>query len=635
MSVRQKLRYRFDNLMSRGIGAKILLLGVMALVLVAIAVTAMLVFGAAAVDDQGHPDSVGMMAWRSLTHTLDPGTLGNDAVGTNWPFLFVMLFVTIGGVFVVSSLIGVLSSGFGETLDRLRRGRSAVIESGHTVILGWTPKIYTLLRELAAANVHHRDACVVVLADRDKVDMDHDIGVTLRGRRLRVVTRTGTPMVLTDLALVSPATCKSVIVLAPERHEDGSPMDPHESDTVVLKTLLAIRKIHPDDSLHVVAELFDERTEQVARLVVGANAGLIHANPQICRVLVQTGRQSGLSVVYGHLLDFDSAEIYLRPEPQLVGKSFREALFAYDTSALIGVATAGGEFLVPPPLDRVFATGDEVIAITRDDDSLVLDGGRDRLTIDAAAIVATAPDHAHPAERTLVLGASRRTANVVRQLDRHVAAGSEIVIVGEDEKWMPASTELAHVITRVGDLTNRSLLDELDITSFDHVLVLSETHDRTQEMADARTTVILLHLRDIERRAGKRVQITSEILDIANRDLASVAEADDFIVSNRLVSLMVAQLAQNPKLVHVFDELFAVGGHEIYLKPASHYVTPGEVTFATVCEAALRRDEVALGYRIGARARDAAASYGVVVAPAKRARVRLGLDDKVIVLATD
>jgi voltage-gated potassium channel Kch len=350
---------------------------------------------------------------------------------------------------------------------------------------------------------------------------------------------------------------------------------------------------------------------------------------------VQTGRQSGLSAVYSQLLDFESAELYLQRQPELAGKTFGEAIFAYGTSALVGVATAAGEVLVPPPLDRKFEPGDDVIAITHDDDVLVLDGGRDQLPIDADAIVATAPDHTHAPERTLVLGASVRTATVVRQLDAHVAPGSEIVVVGEDAALLAITAERATLTTRVGDLTDRSVLDSLDATRFDHVLVLSETRGRTQEMADARTTVILLHLRDIERRAGKRVPITSEILDILNRDLAAVAEADDFIVSNTLVSLMVGQLAQNPRLVRVFDELFSTGGHEIYLKPAARYVRPGEVSFATVCEAALRRDEVAIGYRLARGARDAAASYGVVVDPPKRARVRLGVDDRVIVLATD
>jgi hypothetical protein len=154
-------------------------------------------------------------------------------------------------------------------------------------------------------------------------------------------------------------------------------------------------------------------------------------------------------------------------------------------------------------------------------------------------------------------------------------------------------------------------------------------------MADARTTVTLLHLRDIERRAGKKVPITSEILDIQNRDLAAVAEADDFIVSNTLVSLMVSQLAENPDLVHVFDELFSSGGFELYLKSAATYVEAGPVTFATVTEAAMRRGELAIGYRLAASAKDASKSYGVVVGPAKQAVATLGKGDKIIVLAED
>ena len=66
---------------------------------------------------------------------------------------------------------------------------------------------------------------------------------------------------------------------APEAHPNGSPMAAHESDTVVLKSLLAISKAAPGDDLHVVAEIYDERTEAVARMVTGDRAGLVLASP--------------------------------------------------------------------------------------------------------------------------------------------------------------------------------------------------------------------------------------------------------------------------------------------------------------------------------------------------------------------
>ncbi|HEV7557877.1 MAG TPA: hypothetical protein VGO00_20565 [Kofleriaceae bacterium] len=623
--------------MSRGVGPQILLLAAMAMALIILGALAVIVLGVRPDEGEKGADTFGMLMWRALTHTLDPGTLGNDGLAA-WGFLFAMLAVTIGGIFVVSALIGVLNQGFGRSLERLRRGRSVVVESDHTVVLGWTPKIHTVLRELAWANINHKHACVVILADRDKVDMDAEVAQTVHGTRLRVVTRTGSALAMKDLQLASLPTSKAVVVLAPEVHDDGTPMAAHESDTVVLKTLLAIAKSVPVDNVHIVAEIYDERTEGVARLVVGPKAALVLAGPLVSRLLVQTGRQSGLSAVYTELLDFEGVEVYVQPEPTLVGKTFREAIYAYDTSTVIGLRSAAGEMLVPPPFDRVVVAGDQIIVISEADDTILPDGKPPN--IDVASIVANAPDHVHPPERTLVLGTSARLPLVLAELDAYVTRNSEVAVVGEGDPEQDIAAvrgNLQHirVSARPGDLTERGLLESLDITSYDHVIVLSETRARTQEMADARTTVTLLHLRDLERRAGKKVPITSEILDIQNRDLAAVAEADDFIVSNTLVSLMVSQLAENPELVHVFDELFSSGGFELYLKPAAHYVEAGDVTFATVTEAALRRNEVAIGYRFAARAKDSQASYGVVVSPAKSAVATIGPGDKVIVLAED
>ncbi|HSD90775.1 MAG TPA: TrkA C-terminal domain-containing protein, partial [Kofleriaceae bacterium] len=572
-------------------------------------------------------------AWKALMHTMDAGTLGGDA-GT-WTFLLVLLFATIGGLFVVSALIGVLNQGFGQLLEQLRRGKSAVVEKDHTVILGWGPKIFTLLHELAEANKNVRNACVVILADRDKVEMDAEIAQAMKGKKLRVVTRRGSAMSMADVGLVGLVTSKAVIVLAPERDSNGTPLAPHESDTVVLKTLLAVGKIGAGANLHIVAEIFDERTEPVARLVVGDKAALILAAPLVSRLLVQTGRQSGLSVVYTELLDFEGVEIYVKEEPRLAGKTFREAVFAYGTSTVLGVIAKHDEMLLPPPVDYVLAAGDRIVAISEDDDTLILDGAG---TIDDAAVLPQPLAVPRSAERTLVLGTSQRLPLVLRELDSYVAPGSETLVYGEaGQAALPAraleTLQNMKVTIEEGDVTDRGLLASLDIARFDHILVLSEIEGRTQEMADARTTVTLLFLRELERLAGKKVPITSEILEIQSRDLAAVAEADDFIVSNTLVSLMVSQVAENRHLVRVFDELFTAGGYELYLKPAADYVKPGATTFGTVCESALRRSEIAIGYRLATSARDPAASYGVVVNPDKRGKVTLGEADRVIVMA--
>ena len=156
----------------------------------------------------------------------------------------------------------------------------------------------------------------------------------------------------------------------------------------------------------------------------------------------------------------------------------------------------------------------------------------------------------------------------------------------------------------------------------------------TPQRADARTLITLLHLRDIASTAGDDFSIVSEMLDVRNRELAEVTQADDFIVSDKLVSLMLSQVSENKHLNAVFDDLFDPEGSEIYLKPAEDYVEPGRaVTFYTVVEAARRRGEVAIGYRVMTQANDASRSYGIVLNPVKSDAVTFAAGDRVIVLA--
>lgn len=637
-TARQRFRYRFDNLMARGTGAQIAMLGVATVVLILVTAAVLVASGLASQPDGEQARGFGQLMWDGLMHTLDAGTVAGD--GGVWAYRALMLATTVGGIFVLSALIGILTGGFGRLLDDLRKGRSLVVERDHTVVLGYTPKIHTVISQLAEANANRPGAAVVVLAEHDKVAMDDEIRERLDGRRLRVITRSGSPMSIADLQIANLDGARSVIVLSPERDAEGEALSPAEADTVVLKTLLAIAK--HERRPHVVAELQDERTRDVARMVLGESAALIVAPPLIGRLLVQTGRQVGLSAVYSELLDFEGSEVYVQPQPTLEGRPFADVLCAYDDSAVIGILTADEQVLIPPAPDRALGAGEKVIAIAADDDR-VIPNGRGRGGADEAAIVGGQRRTERKRERTLVLGGSERLALVLADLDTYVAPGSETLVVGEDEGGGERAVERVtaklvnmKVAFRAGDITNRDLLESLEVHTYDHALVMSEVAGRSEQIADARTMITLLHLRDISRRNQHALAVTTEMLDGRNRELAAVAEADDFIISNTLVSLLVTQVSENRHLVPIFDELLSAKGYELYLKPATEYVRAGaEVDFYTVMEAALRRGEVAVGYRIAAKVRDATASYGVVVNPTKSARVSLGAEDRIIVLAED
>jgi hypothetical protein len=121
--------------------------------------------------------------------------------------------------------------------------------------------------------------------------------------------------------------------------------------------------------------------------------------------------------------------------------------------------------------------------------------------------------------------------------------------------------------------------------------------------------------------------------DENNRSLAEVTQADDIVISDTVIGLLLAQLAENQHLAEVFGYLFDSRGSEIYPRPANRYVRPGApVGFASVIEAARRRGETAIGYRLADRVNEAP-HFGVVLNPSKSRPLDLGPDDSVIVLA--
>ncbi|MCL4507579.1 MAG: potassium transporter TrkA [Chloroflexi bacterium] len=619
-----RLRYDIDNTLSRGPAGLIVWLA---------AISCLLVLGATlfVVAAGRDPDkSLGVILWDILYQTLTPNPV-DPTSGSN-TFLYTMLFSTIGNLFLVSVFIGILTNTIDNRIQNLRKGRSFVIEHNHTLILGWSPKIFVIISQLIIANENKKNPRIVILADKDKVEMEDEIRARVgHTRNTHVVCRTGSPIDLNDLDIANPQACKSIIIL--------SPID-EDPDSQVIKTILSVIN-HPDrraEPYHIVAEIREPKHMEIAGIVGQVETQLVLVSDLISRITVQTSRQSGLSVVYTELLNFEGDEIYFQSEPALAGKTYGEALLAYEDSAVMGLLASDGRVRLNPATDTRIGAGDQIIAISEDDDTVKL-SGLAALNISTGAISESRPALKKP-ERTLILGWNAQSCQIISQIDAYVAPGSEVQVVADVVEAEALTTCLSgelhnlRVAYKVGDTTDRTLLEALDIQTFDHIIILSYSDVDDTQKADALTLVTLLHLRRIAERCGHRFSIVSEMMDVRNRRLAEVTRADDFIVSDMLTALMLAQVSENKHLMDVFAKLFDAAGTDIYLKPAAHYVLPGQpVNFYTVVESARRRGETAIGYRLRAHANDITKTYGVVINPEKSNLVTFDEQDRVIVLA--
>lgn len=615
--MKSKLKYRFDNLMSKGTGALIASLAIVTLLMITLVSFVVWVTGS------GEGTGFLTLFWMGVLRSLDPGTMGGDTGS----FLFVaaMFVITLGGIFIFSILVGLLTNGISSKLESLQKGHSAVVEKNHTVILGWSNQIYTILTELIEANSNHKNACIVIMSPTDKVEMDEAIRSRIPDTKTtRIVTRNGSAIDLNDLSLLSLDTARSIII---NENDDAN----------VIKTLLALTNSPTQRTTpySIVAVLREPKNVEVAKIAARGQAEIILEDAIISRIIAQTCRQSGLSAVYTELLDFGEDEVYLRAFPQLVGKTYGEALSSFETSAVIGLKSASGVRL-NPPMDTVIAAGDEIIAISADDDTLLLNSAPQAAWDER--LLRGGPAASAQAEKILILGWNENALRIMQELDHYVSPGSVVTVASDlpqaKHELNHAKRAFAHVSFALveEDITDRTTLDTLLKSDFPHIILLSDRAQEDIQKADANTLITLLHLRNIAETSGKRFSIVSEMLDIRNRRLAQVARVNDFIVSDTIISLLIAQVSENKVLHAVFEDIFDADGSEIYLKPAAQYVPLGEaMPFCYVVEAARRAGETAFGYKLAAESDSMEFSGGIHINPPKSAVVRFAQDDCVIV----
>lgn len=595
---KRRLAYEWDKLISAGAGWAVLWLAALT------AVVSLLAGAWVALMDHrsegGRPLGLVEASWRSLMRTLDSGTMGTDQ---GWTYRIEMLVVTLAGILLVSTLIGVLTAGIESKLHALRRGRSQIVERGHFVILGWSTAVWPVVEQLLLANRDaRRRAHVAVLADRDPVETLQEL-TSRRPRELRrwgrIICRRGSPTRKSDLALVCPEEARSVIVMAPGEGADGG--------GEVFKTLLALARHTPvcADDRHVVVEATPSAVKTDLRLAGGPCVRLVDSDQLMGRIIVQSSRQTGLSSVYGELLDFRGNEICTLDHPLPEGATFRETAAVFENAVVVGLLR-GTTVMVHPVAEEPICRSDRLLVVALDRAPLRL-AQNVGVLVNEEAIVTTEPAQAD-AEQVLILGWNRRGATIVEDLSHYVAAGSAVTVMAAGERARRdverlAALPLAVSVTfRDGDPSSPEMLQRLSLSEYRHVIVLADASSPAESRAEAdvRTLRTLLHLRERRRSAGEaNCTLVSEMIDIRNHELAEADDADDFVVSDRLISLMMAQVAENRDLCTVMEQLLSPEGSEFYMRPIGDYVALGQkVSFATLAQSAVRRDEIAIGWRL-------------------------------------
>jgi len=587
--------------------------------------------------------SLGEATWWAFLRLTDPGYLGDDE-GLVRRLVSTVLTV-LGYVIFLGALIAIMTQWLNDTIRRLESGLTPIARRNHIVILGWTPRTPEVLHELLHAEgrvrrflKYHgaRSLQVVVLAEQVHPALVADLRERLGAGfvRRRLILRSGSALRIEHLRRVDYGRAAVIIIPGEEQELPGA--DP---DARVIKVLLTIDHHARLEGFRrlplLVTALADRRKATAARSAYSGRTEIVANEAILGRLMAQCMRHPGLSYAIDEILSQErGAEIYVRQHDEMQGLTMREATRRFLDAVPIGLLREDTPLLNPPPGTELLA-GDRLILLA--DDYHV---HMRRVGAAATAVEDYEPPALQAARgqrRILVLGWTHELPILLAELDQHrqqamqVDCLSTLPLEERALRLRRAEVELAQVELRQleGDYAIATDLRQVDLSSYDNILIVGSDSMQTPEDADARTLLghhlIMVALAEAEHRP----QVLVELKEPANADLfdESVTEV---LPTGILLSHLLAQVALRHELGAVFDQLLGPGGPEIAFRPTADYGVAGRaLDFDELLAIGAQYGEIALGVRRAKQERG-----GVQLIPRRAERLELGEDDQVIVLTT-
>jgi voltage-gated potassium channel Kch len=620
IGLRSRVRYRFDNLLARGMWAVLLWLGLITLLAVVLSSALLALSG---VSFAGSEDSSLIEDfWQSMLRILDPGTMAADV---GWGRRLLALLVTVIGILIAGTLIGLIASGVEQRVEAMRRGRSVVTESGHVVVLGGSSRLVDVVDQLVLANRGKRNQAIVVLSDNDPTELAERVRLEipdLLGTRL--VVRRGDPTSIAALSIAAVRRARAVVVLG----EDDDTRD----GRAVMTTLAAGAAIGGFDRLPIVVNVDDPTTADHLVQACGPDVHPVVARQAVARTMAFALRQPGLNQVVAELLDLRGADIHIRDLGDLAGAPFGQSITWFVDARPIGRLRGDGRPELNPPPSTLLEPGDRIILLAND--------ARPPQRLSAPGPNSVGPSGEGPGslepqgpreEHVLIVGWNRLGTELLVELDGFCAPQSTCTVVYDAAVLDPSEVGIPELFRLDVDCHPSGPAWPLEphaMGNVSAVVLLGYSDVLPSRESDSRTLLNLMSLRrQFASWTEDRPRVIVELQESESVDIAQVSGADDYVVSSGIASRSIAQLAEQPERRAVFQALYALEGPSIRLVPASQYGLRGEVPWLDVVSAVYATGAIAIGWR-------PATDTGVDsrLNPRLTERVRLD-DDQIVVIA--
>ena len=528
--------------------------------------------------------------WDSLTNIINIGS------GDNFNERLVNFLYWALGVAFSGTIIAFLAAKVSNFITNLNKGKSTIIDTNHYVIIGWNANIFNIFAEIQTANLNQSKPTILCFNGLDNLEMRAMIDLEIsKFKKIRVLTRSGDVYNIADLARTNAKNAKSVIILD----------DTVKKNFNIETTLLAVKKNIPNNNIPIVVQFSNEDNIATLSDLMSNQLYPISKNKLISNVTSQAVRNKHISTVVLDFLDYDGDEVYFFKAGVFVGLTFKQVMLNLQSEMLIGVLTNNNKVVLNPDKNYIIQNEDQLIIIAEDDENILKLHDKPYLSelLNVIAIKPRTESFEEP-KSILVLGWSKLGQQIFDKTIQFLGAGSKVSFLYRKDfvTTIPNTENYSHEVSLIETNTNdQELLSNCLIANdFDIVLILGYDDYYSADVSDTYSMMKNLAVKKIleTKKTSFSTRIILQLNDGSKKDLISTNQESEFIVSDLLSALLITQLADNPKLWYVFEELFSNEGLKININHSDAYdpIKKEEISVEDLLILALKKNETLIGY---------------------------------------
>ena len=540
------IKYRIDRMLNKGLLYQLLLLVFAIIILLLIVSIFIIVFF-------NYPPKDAF--WDSLMQFIDTGNISsvNDSTG----IVLTFLMVTFIGVCGWGSLIAMINKALQDRINNLSKGNAFIMEKNHAIILGYGEEALTIVEEFIMAKVK----TIIILSEHNVDIIRKRISFIKGSKQTNIIIREGSASRIENIKLLNIAKSSRISKI-------------NHNHTESLNILLALKKIVEEEELdkkiNICVLVHEEDTIEIIKSIEEKNfvIHVIYKYEILYKLIAQSIIYTGLSNVYEDLFSNDGNVFYIETDHDFNDCKFEDAALKYLERGMIllGITKEDRSQLLIPNYDYLLKKENRLVILSRNNND---DNIKEYPDIK--------PSIVKYKNNILLICEENRYDEIIKEISEYMENHNTSMISYNSIKSQKNKYKFMREKLREENTTKIVLISEDNLT-------------------DVKSINILLIIRQIIRKENLNIAILSLLNSIQKRNLIYSDDVRDFIVSGKLIGMLMAQASISSNILYIFYGLLSKNGKDIIMSPYSDYFNESK-SFKDVYLYLLRKKVIIIGVK--------------------------------------